>query len=115
MAYNGPYNYDMEDNSGDDDSGVFNEQLWVRLEKLGKKISFAKDILALGRYLKDPNVSWHRKAIVGGALVYFLSPIDKVKDLKPLFGYLEELGVIEAVLKFLGNEIIPYYDPDYRE
>ena len=89
------------------------ENLWEKLERVGKKISFAKDILALVRYMRDPLVSWHRKAIVVGALIYFISPIDAIPDIAPLVGYLDDLGVITAVLKFLGHELIPYYE--YRK
>jgi uncharacterized membrane protein YkvA (DUF1232 family) len=89
--------------------------IWTKLEAVGKKISFAKDILALVNYMRDSFVSWHRKAIVVAALIYFISPIDTIPDLAPLFGYLDDLGVIAAVLKFLGSELIPYYKPGYRE
>jgi uncharacterized membrane protein YkvA (DUF1232 family) len=89
--------------------------IWTKLEAVGKKISFAKDILALVNYMRDSYVSWHRKAIVVGALIYFISPIDTIPDLAPLFGYLDDLGVITAVMKFLGSELIPYYKPGYRE
>jgi uncharacterized membrane protein YkvA (DUF1232 family) len=88
--------------------------LWTKLERVGKKISFAKDVLALFNYLKDPFVTWHRKAIVVAALIYFISPIDTIPDLAPLFGYLDDLGVITAVLKFLGHELTAYYEPGYR-
>jgi uncharacterized membrane protein YkvA (DUF1232 family) len=90
------------------------ENLWHKLEKAGKKISFAKDIMALFSYMQDSFVSWHRKAIVIAALIYFISPIDTIPDVAPLFGYLDDLGVITALLKFLGNELIPYYDAGYR-
>jgi len=89
--------------------------IWTKLEAVGKKISFAKDILALVNYMRDPLVSWHRKAIVVGALIYFISPIDTVPDLAPLIGYLDDLGVISALLKFLGSELVPYYESGYRE
>ncbi|MCF6268996.1 MAG: DUF1232 domain-containing protein [Melioribacteraceae bacterium] len=85
-------------------------KLWVKLEKVGEKISFAKDLMALFRYLVDNRVSWHRKAIVAGALIYFIVPLDAIPDLAPLFGYMDDLGVIAATLKFLGSELIPYYD-----
>jgi uncharacterized membrane protein YkvA (DUF1232 family) len=91
------------------------ENLWEKLERVGKKISFAKDILALVNYMRDPYVSWHRKAIVVAALIYFISPIDTIPDIAPLVGYLDDLGVITALLKFLGNELIPYYGSDYRK
>ncbi|HSP86766.1 MAG TPA: DUF1232 domain-containing protein, partial [Ignavibacteriaceae bacterium] len=89
--------------------------IWTKLEAVGRKISFAKDILALVNYMRDSFVSWHRKAIVVGALIYFISPIDTIPDIAPLFGYLDDLGVITALLKFLGSELIPYYKPGYRE
>ncbi len=85
-------------------------KLWVKLEKVGKKISFAKDLMALYHYLIDNTVSWHRKTIVAGALIYFIVPFDAIPDLAPLFGYMDDLGVIAATLKFLGSELIPYYD-----
>ena len=90
------------------------ENLWAKIERVGKKISFAKDALALFYYMKDPLVSWYRKAIVAAALIYFISPIDTIPDLAPLFGYLDDLGVITALIKFLGSELIPYYDVEYR-
>jgi uncharacterized membrane protein YkvA (DUF1232 family) len=90
------------------------ENLWSKLEKNGRKISFAKDILALYRYMKDPFVKWYRKAIVVAALVYFIVPIDTIPDITPLFGYLDDLGVITALLKYLGNELMSYYPAGYR-
>ena len=90
------------------------ENLWNKLEKSGRRISFAKDILALYHYIKDPLVKWYRKAIVVAALVYFIVPIDTIPDLTPLFGYLDDLGVITALLKYLGSELMGYYPKGYR-
>jgi len=90
------------------------ENLWGKLEKTGKRISFAKDILALYRYMKDPLVKWYRKAIVVAGLIYFIVPIDAIPDLTPFFGYLDDLGVITALLKYLGHELIDYYPEGYR-
>lgn len=94
----------------DEGKHYVDEKLWEKLERVGKKISFAKDIKALYSYLVDNHVSWYRKSIVVGALIYFISPIDTIPDLAPLFGYLDDLGVITALLKYLGSELIPYYD-----
>jgi len=86
------------------------ENFWEKVEKVGKKLSFMKDVKALYNYMLDSNVPWYRKSIVLGALIYFITPIDSVPDLVPLVGYLDDLGVVTAVLKFLGSELIPYYD-----
>ncbi|NOX65310.1 MAG: DUF1232 domain-containing protein [Chlorobi bacterium] len=94
----------------DDATEIIEDKLWVKLEKVGNKISFAKDLLALYRYLLDGDVGWQRKTVVVAALIYFIVPIDAIPDLVPLFGYMDDLGVIMATLKFLGHELIPYYD-----
>ncbi|MCX8010469.1 MAG: YkvA family protein [Ignavibacteria bacterium] len=80
-----------------------------KFSKAKKRISFVEDLVALYRYLKDDEVNWYRKAIVITALVYFISPIDAIPDLSPLVGYLDDLGVITAAIKYLGSEIKPYY------
>jgi len=102
------------ENKIQEDIRFVDENLWTKLERTGKKISFARDILALYRYLKDPFVKWYRKAIVAAALVYFIVPIDTIPDIAPLFGYLDDLGVIAAVLKYLGGELKDYYPAGYR-
>ncbi len=96
------------------DVTYINANLWAKLERVGKKISFAKDILALFRYMRDENVSWHRKAIVVAGLIYFISPVDAIPDITPLIGYLDDLGVITALLKYLGHELVPYYSSSYH-
>jgi uncharacterized membrane protein YkvA (DUF1232 family) len=85
-------------------------RLWEKVEKEGKKIRFAKDVRALYRYMRDKNVPWYRKSVVVGALIYFITPIDLIPDFIPFFGYLDDLGVIMATIKFLGKELVPYYE-----
>jgi uncharacterized membrane protein YkvA (DUF1232 family) len=86
------------------------ENFWSKIERVGSKLSFAKDIKALYNYFIDPSISWYRKSIVVGALVYFIFPIDSIPDIAPLIGYLDDLGVITATIKFLGSELTQFYD-----
>lgn len=90
------------------------DNLWSKLQTAGKKITFAKDILALFNYMRDPFIPIARKAIVVVGLIYFISPIDAIPDFVPFMGYLDDLGVLTALLKFLGSELVPYYDPEFR-
>ncbi len=80
-----------------------------KLRKTKNRISFVEDLIALYRYLKDDSVKWYRKLIVVSALIYFISPIDSIPDIAPLVGYLDDLGVIAATIKYIGSEIQPYY------
>ena len=65
---------------------------------------------ALKNYLLDPDVKWYRKSVVMAALVYFVTPFDAIPDFTPVAGFLDDLGVIAAAVKFLGNEIKGYYE-----
>lgn len=93
------------------------EQFPKKLKKAEKRISFLEDVIALYKYLKDDSVKWYRKLIVVSALLYFISPIDTIPDLAPLVGYLDDLGVIAAAIKYIGSEIKPYYrySPSIKE
>ena len=101
--------YDTEEKVEEAEDYV-EENLWTKVERVGKKISFVKDIKALFNYMTDSHIAWYRKSIVVGALIYFITPIDAIPDIAPLIGYLDDLGVITAVLKYMGSELIPYYD-----
>jgi uncharacterized membrane protein YkvA (DUF1232 family) len=90
------------------------ENLWSRLEKSGKKVSFARDLLALYRYMDDPYVSWQKKVVIAAALIYFVTPIEKIPRFARFFSLLDELGVMTILLKFLGKELVPYYEDGYR-
>lgn len=85
------------------------DNLWSKLERTGKKITFAKDIKALFYYMRDPCIPWYRKAIVVAGLIYFIVPLDAIPDFAPIIGYLDDFGVITSLLKYLGKELVPYY------
>ncbi|KAB2907422.1 MAG: DUF1232 domain-containing protein [Ignavibacteriaceae bacterium] len=108
----GDYNFDFIENEAEFEKRAefVHANIWQKLKESGIKISFVRDIVALVHYMTDPFVSWYRKAIVVAALIYFISPIDAIPDIAPLFGYMDDMGVIGAVLKFLGHELTSYYD-----
>ena len=85
------------------------KRLWEKVERVGSRIRFANEVKALYRYMIDRYVPWYRKTIVIAALIYFISPIDTIPDIAPFVGYLDDFGVIMAVIKFLGKELTPYY------
>jgi len=106
------------DISGERDEEVYRrqarqvrDQFEDKLERVGHNLRFAQDLLALFRYFMDGAVPWQRKTIVVAALLYFISPLDAIPDLLPLVGYLDDLGVILAVTKFMSHELAPYYQP----
>ncbi len=60
------------------------------------------DLVALCRGLvSDPRVPLGSKLLVGGALVWVLSPIDLVPEFIPLLGPLDDVIVVGLVLRHL--------------
>jgi uncharacterized membrane protein YkvA (DUF1232 family) len=108
--------FEEYDISGEEDEDAYrrqarqvNERFEEKLDRVGGKLRFAQDLVALFRYFMDAGVAWQRKTIVVAALLYFILPIDAIPDLLPLVGYLDDLGVILAVTKFMSVELAPYY------
>jgi uncharacterized membrane protein YkvA (DUF1232 family) len=88
-------------------AGGVDEKIEQNKTRLFKLIGHLK---ALKNYLLDADVKWYRKSVVVAALVYFVTPLDAIPDFTPFAGFLDDLGVIAAAVKFLGNEIKGYYE-----
>jgi uncharacterized membrane protein YkvA (DUF1232 family) len=86
-----------------------------KLASLSKKLDILKHVLALYRYMIDPEVNWTKKALVVAALVYFIVPIDAIPDFSPIVGYLDDAAVVAAVVKTLGKGLAKYYEKDASE
>jgi len=84
-------------------------QFEKKLEDATGKIRFAQDVVALFRFFRDADVPWQKKAIVVAALLYIIIPFASIPDIAPFVGYLDDMGVILAVIKFMGAELRPYY------
>ncbi len=80
-----------------------------KLERLSARLQIIKHVLALYRYMIDPEIHWTRKVLVVGALVYFIVPADMIPDFTPLVGYLDDAAVLAAVIKTLGKGFLKYY------
>lgn len=82
-----------------------------------KVIQFAKaagkevvdKALQLYYTLQEPATPAWAKAIIIGALGYFISPIDAIPDITPIIGYADDLGVlamaVAAVAMYITDEI----------
>lgn len=88
------------------------EQLPEKLKKMDRHLKIVGDVLALLRFMTDPEVHWGKKALAVGALLYFIIPLDTIPDFAPVVGYLDDLGVIALVITYLGKQLEPYFFED---
>jgi uncharacterized membrane protein YkvA (DUF1232 family) len=89
------------------------EKLWQKLKKYGKKagVSAVYSVLLLYYTLQKPDVPPKVKAIIIGALGYFIFPIDLIPDLSPGVGFTDDLGALGVALL----QVAMYIDDDVKQ
>ncbi|AAN47427.2 YkvA family protein [Leptospira interrogans] len=81
------------------------EEFWPKLKTVVSKIPFTEDLIALYYSMMDPETPFRTKLIIAGALIYFISPLDAIPDFIPGAGFLDDAGVIAAVLASVQSAI----------
>ena len=74
-------------------------------KKAGVKVVYA--VLLLYYALLDGNVPTKDKAIVIGALGYFILPLDFIPDVLGPMGYTDDMGALILALKTIWDNITP--------
>ncbi|MBR3612735.1 MAG: DUF1232 domain-containing protein [Bacteroidaceae bacterium] len=78
-------------------------KLWDKIKNFaknaGKEVIY--NVLLLYYALQSDQVSAKEKAVIIGALGYFILPIDLIPDVIPVVGYSDDLAVLIAVIKLL--------------
>jgi uncharacterized membrane protein YkvA (DUF1232 family) len=74
--------------------------LRIRAKRLKKELS------AVYYAYKNPKISILPKILIAISIAYALSPIDLIPDFIPVFGYLDDLVIIPALLS-LAIKLIP--------
>lgn len=96
--------------SKDDFSRFYSEQsFWQKLQALTGTgwCDLLKQVLTLYVLLKAPSTSPVLKAVLLGALGYFIAPIDALPDFIPWIGYSDDLSLIGLVLNRVDTAITP--------
>ncbi len=80
-----------------DEAGVVAE-FWSRIKALGRKVPFAESIVAAAYCASDPATPTRVKALIVGALAYFVMPFDGIPDILPILGFTDDAAVIAATI-----------------
>jgi uncharacterized membrane protein YkvA (DUF1232 family) len=86
------------------DAGRVSADFWPLLKRVAKRIPFAEDALAAYYCAFDRDTPLRVRAIIFGALAYFVLPFDVAPDLLPLIGFTDDAAVLAIALRtVLGN------------
>lgn len=88
------------------------EKFWDKLTKFAKKAgsSVVYAVLLLYFTLQKPEVPAKTKAIIIGALGYFILPIDLIPDVAAGIGFTDDLGALGVALL----QVAMYIDEDVK-
>ncbi|WP_440706014.1 YkvA family protein [Heyndrickxia oleronia] len=84
-----------------------NKKLWDKLKSVGKKAGgiVVYAVLLLYYTLQKPSVPVKTKAMIIGALGYFILPIDLIPDFITGVGYVDDLGALGAAILQVATHI----------
>lgn len=69
----------------------------------GKEIT--EKVLTLYYCLCDRDTPARAKAVIGGALGYFILPLDAIPDITPIVGYTDDLGMLAFAFAMVAVHI----------
>ncbi len=80
---------------------------WRKLGRLAGRLPFAEDLIAAHYCAFDRQTPLKVKAILIGALAYFVLPDDIIPDFLPVIGYTDDAAVLAAAIKLVALHITP--------
>lgn len=78
---------------------------WPKVKRMGAKIPFVREAVALYYCALDPDTPLKAKGIAFAALAYFILPLDAIPDVIPMAGFTDDAAVTAAALLALGSKI----------
>ena len=82
---------------------------WRKLKQMGRKAGTKVVYYALVLFytLKDPNTPTRYKAVIAGALGYFILPFDMMPDFLPFAGMADDWAALIAAVSYVFTAITP--------
>ena len=108
----------MDDNLPDPDMAKYERDrrkvedgLWDKLRRSLGRVPFAEDVVASYYCAIDPATPMKVKAILMGALAYFVIPTDMLPDFILLLGFTDDAAVLAAAIR----TVLPHVGEQHRE
>lgn len=80
-------------------------RFWAKVRRLAGKVLFLDDMVAVWFCARDPATPVRVKAMLLGAIAYFVLPTDMVPDVLAGLGYGDDLAVLTAALRAVGAHV----------
>ena len=83
------------------------KRLWAKLRRVVARVPFAEDLVAAYYCALDRDTPGYVRAVLFGALAYFVLPTDMVPDFLAGLGFTDDASVIAAAIAAVGRHSSP--------
>lgn len=87
------------------DADLVRRRFWDKLRRSLARIPFADRVVAARYAATDPATPLRDKAVLLGALAYFIAPVDAIPDFVAMLGYTDDLAVLTLALRTAAGAI----------
>ena len=86
------------------------QKFWDKLRRSLGRVPFAEDAVAAYYCATDPDTPLKVKAVLMGALAYFIVPTDMLPDFIALLGFTDDAAVLAAAIR----TVLPHVEERHR-
>jgi uncharacterized membrane protein YkvA (DUF1232 family) len=97
------------------DEHTLKQRFWQKLRALASRLPFAEDLIAAHYCAFDRQTPVHVKAVLVGAIAYFVLPADVVPDVLPVIGYTDDAAMLAGAIKLVASHITPEHREAARQ
>lgn len=83
------------------------ERFWKKLKRVLARVPFAEDLVAAYYCAADPDTPGYVRAVLLGAIAYFVLPVDMVPDILAGLGFTDDASVLAAAVAAVGRHLQP--------
>lgn len=94
---------------------VVDTGFWQKVRHLAGRLPFADTLVAAWFCTRDPETPPKVRAMLLGALAYFVTPIDLIPDFLLHLGFTDDATVLAAVIGLVGAHIKPQHRAEARK
>lgn len=84
---------------------VSTKRFWDKVRRTAGKLPFVDDAVTVWFCARDPRTPLRIKAILLGAIAYFVLPFDLIPDMLAVLGYADDLAVVTAAIRAVSPHI----------
>ena len=88
-----------------DNAPKLRRRFWPKLKRVLSRIPFADELVAAYYCAMDPATPAHAKAVLLGAIAYFVIPTDMIPDFIAALGFTDDAAVLFTALRTIGANV----------